>query len=104
MMQLSIYLENMTMENDFIKCKLLLDGARGVSIPKDFASLLDVSMVVNLSDNLIECLDILKQGYEQESYWDAWDDVLADMELKLDDSDDIYRLWQDGDLFAVIYI
>jgi hypothetical protein len=77
---------------NYIEC--LLDSARGVYIPRDFAEMIDVSQWrgIDASD-----LEILKQGPEHEHYWDAWCDVLDNAEAR----ETGQTLHQDGDLFLV---
>ena len=81
---------------------LLLDGARGVYIPRDFVT--DVFSELNL--DLIEKwsieredAEILAAGPEHELYWETWGDVLNYAECTVDGGN--YILQQDDDLWAV---
>lgn len=74
---------------------LLLCDARGIYIPRDFYEGfdfgewgLDIKNFSDLSDP------------DKELYWDAWDEVLDGAEHH-DRWGNIWRLYQDGDLWAV---
>jgi hypothetical protein len=74
----------------------LLDGSRGIYLPKDFAT--SYSMVdwgVSEYDE-----QVLLSGPEHPEYWDTWDTVLNDAFLIKNNEE--WRLAQDGDLFAVL--
>lgn len=73
--------------------ELLLSDARGIYIPRDFAS--ECNGWDNIPDKDRE---ILEAGPEHELYWDTWNDVLAEASFT-DDFGNIWHLWQDGDLF-----
>jgi hypothetical protein len=75
--------------------QLLLDGARGIYIPQNFAECFDVS-AWNVSDEL---RDILLAGPDHEHYWDAWEQVLDNAHTS--QYGEKWTLYQDGDLFAV---
>ena len=72
---------------------LLFDSNRGVYIPKDFAESCDHWRCLP-SD-----FEELQQGPEVEYYWDIWDEVL-DKATYTDTEGNVWRLWQDGDLWA----
>lgn len=73
--------------------ELLLSDARGIYIPRDFAS--DCTGWDNISD---QDRKILETGPEHELYWDTWNDVLSEASFT-DDFGKVWQLWQDGDLF-----
>ena len=78
---------------------LLLSDARGVYIPRDF----------------VQGFDMVQWGLDPDSgavrtcaepdadgYWDAWDEVLRRAKYVADDGRE-FRLYQDGDLWALCY-
>lgn len=83
---------------------ILLDGARGIYIPRDFVTGFDLSFDTSdvngtgwqgINDADIDaCRDP-----DGEGYWDAWQSIL-DSAFYTDEFGDVYRLYQDGDLFA----
>jgi hypothetical protein len=78
---------------DTIIC--LIDGAAGIYVPRNFYERFDLdSWNLDTAD-----LKDLSNPYN-DLYWDAWDDVLRNAEFH-DDNGHIWRLYQDGDLFAV---
>lgn len=76
-----------------------LNDARGIYIPRDFASAFDdrKARVSGVSDDEWEILDA---GPEHDSYWDVWCDV-CDNAIVTAINGTRYRLHQDGDLFLV---
>lgn len=73
---------------------LLLDSARGVYIPQNFAQRFVLEeWYVDQED-----ADILDQGPEHEWYWEAWESVLNKAHYEHEGY--TYRLHQDGDLWA----
>jgi len=73
--------------------ELLLDGRRGVYIPRDFA------MFIQDMDNVTEeDKQILSAGPDHQWYWETWDDVLGKASSNINGK--IWRLYQDGDLWA----
>jgi hypothetical protein len=85
-------------EGDAKECvQCILDGARGIYVPRDFATGFTDWKGIKPED-----LGILKAGPEHEFYWEAWDDVLQSAYF----TDDVGRVWgleQDSDLFAVAH-
>ncbi len=81
------------MEDDRV---CLLDDSRGIYIPKVFAESYSWDNV-NPED-----IDILLCGPDHEYYWDAWDSVLQSARY-VDKNGKPWRLYQEGDLFAVMY-
>ena len=75
---------------------LLVDGNRGIYIPKQFAD--------NYGEQLIgaafaDPIAICKQGPDHADYWQAWDEIERDGIVVLDGKQ--YTLHQDGDLWAI---
>ena len=73
---------------------LLLSDARGVYIPRDFADFAEHWNGVTPED-----LEILRAGPDHQDYWDAWSMVTIDAHY-VDSDGNVWRLWQDGDLWA----
>ncbi|HLS53622.1 MAG TPA: hypothetical protein VK031_06595 [Tissierellaceae bacterium] len=73
--------------------KLLIDGSLGVYIPQKFAE--DHADILINSSELIDELEILKDGPDQDEYWFAWDHILDNAEC----ADNGY-LYQDMDLWV----
>lgn len=72
---------------------LLFDSHHGIYIPKLFAESCDHWQ--NLPGDFSELL----YGPEQEWYFDIWISVL-DSSTYTDSEGNVWRLWQDGDLWA----
>jgi hypothetical protein len=75
--------------------QILLSDRHGVYIPREFVNRFDGWK--NISDDDIE---ILNDGIDGNSYWDAWDNVIQKAEY-VDAKGHIWHLYQDGDLFAI---
>ena len=77
---------------------LYLSEARGIYIPRDFAT-----------DTYPECIsgvsagdmDILQAGPDHEWYWEAWESVLNNAVITARDSGKQYTVYQDGDCWLV---
>ena len=74
--------------------EILLSDNRGVYIPRDFALYFEDMDGVRAED-----MEILKAGPDHEGYWDAWDSITSDASFT-DEKGNVWRLYQDGDLFA----
>lgn len=74
---------------------LLIDGLRGVYVPKTFADWHCADQCI-LYPGLIIDLFTLRNGPEDPEYWEAWDSLLANWKY-LDGS----TLYQNGDLWIV---
>src|SRR5690554_4916579 len=74
---------------------LLADFARGIYIPQFFAKTVYRDKLRGVS---AEDLATLETGPDDEWYWEAWEDVLDNAEIH--DGGHVYKLYQDGDLFA----
>lgn len=73
---------------------LLLDSARGVYIPQNFAEFDTDKWHVSASDKAC-----LQAGPEHEFYWETWDTVLSNAHYE--HNGNTWRLYQDGDLWAL---
>jgi hypothetical protein len=78
--------------------ELLLSDARGVYIPANFIELFDVSSW-NIDVNSWAAKEC--QDKDNENYWDAWNNILDNAEYK--ENGNVWRLHQDGDLWAICY-
>lgn len=76
---------------------LLIDGNRGIYIPKFFAE--NYTQYLTNKDEVQDDLSDLSDP-ENEFYWDAWDNILNNAKLK-DDEGRECALYQDGDLWAI---
>ena len=74
---------------------LLLDESRGIYIPRAF-----VEGFHNWDGITQENYDILCSGPDHIEYWEAWEEVLRDAR-KTDENGVVWRIEQDGDLWAV---
>lgn len=78
---------------------LWLSDARGVHIPRDFAtSFADRSK--NVSGVSGDDWLILEAGPDNEYYWEAWTDV-CDNAIVTDDIGNKYNVYQDGDCWLI---
>ena len=75
---------------------LFLSDARGIYIPRDFAKCIKVDALKGVSS---EDLDLLRNGPDEELYWDVWTDVLDN--ATVEDNGVTYFLYQDGDLWLI---
>ncbi len=75
--------------------EIILSDRNGIYIPKIFSE-----ECRNWSGISIEDLDLLEKGPEEEYYWETWDTVLNDA-FHVDKEGNHWRLYQDGDLFAI---
>lgn len=82
---------------------LLLGDHRGIYIPKDFAEGFDAEKWGLTSAEDKVNLEVLREGPENEYYWEAWDSILAEAKSTDPLTGYEYTLEQDGDLFAVAY-
>ena len=74
----------------------LLSDARGQYLPQNFIECYSASKW-GVTD---EDAETLLAGPGQEWYWETWDDVLSYATFT-DESGNVWRLYQDGDLFAL---
>lgn len=72
--------------------EILLSDHHGIYIPKIFAEDFDGWGVKD-----IDKIDLSE--VDNEFYWDSWSDVLGYAQ-HTDSKGNVWRLWQDGDLFA----
>jgi hypothetical protein len=80
----------------------LISDNYGIYVPKIFAE--DFEFGIGEWRNVDgEDVDILREGPENEWYWDAWDDVVTNAFYK-DTADNYWTLTSvDGGLFAICY-
>lgn len=81
---------------------LLLSSDRGINIPYDFANdyLSHITPIGRWFGIDKEDIEILKAGPDHGLYWDSWSAVLEGAEWIETGTGKIYRLYQDGDLWA----
>jgi len=82
------------------KAVLLFDSARGVYIPRDFATAFTPSDRAHVTGVESNDWAVLEAGPDNELYWDVWLGV-CDSAIITDDNGDQYMLWQDGDLWLI---
>lgn len=78
--------------------ELLLDGNRGVYIPRYFADIVNSAVTDGWSGIDEEDLNIISSGPDHEHYWDAWDSVMSRAKFT-DSKGNDWHLYQDGDLW-----
>src|SRR5678809_781745 len=80
---------------------LLLNSARGIYIPRDFAIDFifgDVGWQGVPTEDLVILTDP-----DHEDYWETWNTVLSNARYFDETSGKVYHLHQDGDLWAVCF-
>jgi len=91
----------MDTNQEFLECECMLDSARGIYIPQNFAE------CYNMEEWGISKEDekILLDGPDNEEYWETWSEVLFEAQYTDKDADVTWCLHQgeSGDLFAVQY-
>lgn len=75
--------------------QILLDSNRGIYIPQHFAEDCEDWEGISEKDK-----ETLLAGPDADWYWDTWADVL-DRATYTDADGHVWRLYQDGDLFAI---
>lgn len=80
---------------------LLLNSARGIYIPRDFA----IDFIFGEDDwqGVSEAEREILLDPENDWYWETWDTVLGNAHYIDKPSGKVYHLYQDGDLWAVCY-
>jgi hypothetical protein len=78
--------------------QLFLSDARGVYIPRDFATSVKRDCVSGVSE---EDWATLEAGPDNEWYWEAWTDVLDQAVLTDPVSGVKYTVYQDGDCWLI---
>ena len=78
---------------------LLLNDARGVFIPRDFANSFN-NRDERVSGVDTEMWDVLAAGPDCEPYWDVWDEVLNNAIVTAPNGTK-YTLYQGGDLWLI---
>ena len=80
---------------------LLLSDARGIYIPRDFASDFNFGEDGWQGVSQEDREDL--SDPENEWYWEMWDKVLSNAHYIDELSGKVYHLYQDGDLWAVCF-
>jgi hypothetical protein len=81
--------------------QLFADSSHGIYIPQHFAEAVQRTMIVD-AEKWNDDLNILENGPENGDYREAWGSVRDAMELK-DAEGNVWKLYQDGDLWLVCY-
>lgn len=74
--------------------KIIANSAMGIYIPQHAAESLVSGWTISDTDR-----EILAAGPDNENYWDTWHTVVQNAEYT-DTNGNVWRLYQDGDLFA----
>lgn len=74
----------------------LIDANRGIYIPKIFAQRYTQYCVNGICQ---EQIDILLSGPDHDEYWNAWEEVVNEVEFLFDGT--LCTLYENNDLFAV---
>lgn len=78
--------------------QFLLSDARGIYIPRDFVTGFDMAKWQGISENDIsDC-----ENPENYYYWDSWEMILNNAK-HTDKNGNVWRLMQDGDLWAYCF-
>ena len=77
----------------------IVGGAHGIYVPKIFCDRMTADDAKNAGLSW-EDVQICQSGPDAEHYWDAWDSILNNAEIRSEKGHTI-RLHQDGDLFEV---
>ena len=80
--------------------ELFCDGNQGIYIPEIFADMVDRKYIINPRE-VYKQLTSLLNGPDQEYYWESWEYVLDNIELRHPDNNKTYVLYQDMDLWIV---
>ncbi len=81
------------LEKESMEC--IVDGVFGIYVPQRFTEKFTAEEW-GIDEEDFKCLE---KGPTEEFYWETWDDVLADAAYT-DKDGKVWRLEQDGDLFA----
>ena len=93
--------------NNLEAVNLILSDARGFYIPRDFLT----DNYNEIDEKHCKAWGLTDQNKEQwmdcadpenEWYWDAWDWILNNAKF-VDENGNVYRLWQDGNLWGYCY-
>lgn len=86
---------------------LILSGARGTYIPRDFLTDSYNEIVIEhcnawglTEENKTHWEDAANP--ESEYYWESWDWILNNAKY-VDEEGNVYELWQDGDLWGICF-
>jgi hypothetical protein len=79
--------------------RLILSDSWGIYIPQMFVSDIGDDEAQTLGINLW-ALKQCQTGPDAPHYWEAWDEILRDCELR-DEAGTVWRLYQNGDLWEI---
>lgn len=74
---------------------VIVDGSYGIYVPQRFVK----AYSPDEWNIALDDLRVLIAGPDHEHYWETWDDVLSKAQFT-DSQGNVWRLTQDGDLFA----
>ena len=77
------------------KIELLVNGAAGIYVPKEFVESYGGIMVPGFADDMA-----LLHDADGEFYWEAWESILSNGEI-IGKSGHKWTLYQDSDLWAI---
>ena len=78
--------------------QLLLCASRGIYIPRDFVTSVDITQWEGISYDVVrDC-----ENAENEYYWDSWEMILNNARYT-DKNGNVWQLMQDGDLWAYCF-
>jgi hypothetical protein len=83
-------------KKEFPEMFCLIDGNKGIYIPKVFAQRWGNSCVKGINQ---EDIDTLCAGPDHHQYWDVWDECIDQIEFLFEGA--LHTLFERGDLFAV---
>ena len=93
------HLEDTQMTTNKPEPMLWLSDARGIYIPRDFATgFADRDKTVSGVDD--ETWTILEEGPDHEWYWEAWEDVCNDATVT-DEHGNKFTVYQEGDCWLI---
>ena len=78
---------------------LMISDSHGVYVPQVFAEKYDRSVWGPISDWAWENIELGPDHENSQSYWDAWQEIL-DGASHTDENGNVWRLYQEGDLWA----
>lgn len=85
--------------NEFMK--VIMSDSWGIYIPQRWTEhWYHDGWTIDTTDDLDELFECINDGPENESYWDAWDEIYQNAYFT-DEHDKKWFLYQDGNLFIV---
>ena len=92
------------MKTESVHRILFADGNRGIYIPQHFAQSLDrgaVEVTGMDQDSFESAMTALLSGPDHDLYWDCWDEIERNVELREISTGITYSLHLDGDLWLL---